>query len=694
MITQSKLLPFNFYLDSEGVDYVDIFPNFYNSKTIIGDNVIKNRYFISGVAYSFILFSVEEPAVLSTFSSTITVERLLTTSIGDYWKVTIVFNEDGCGTVSWSGDNTRYTSDEFDVLSAASANIKKFPVHLEFSNPRNEFGYIFGAFDVKFYVPSYDEAVTMIDQSSSHPLSHSVYWSSTEADSSSAWIVEDTGTIVPGIKTAAYGLRLVARVGNNGYSIGDVITIAGTELFVIEVVDSQTVLCSKTEDETGTYQWGDSVSNITATGAVSTSDGLANTNTLIALSPTGGTAYRANLSRESALEIEYFGIHLEAFNVSPIVFTERNTFENINYISEITKSTQNDGIKLSVSCDNNTMIMLNAILGCKYIRLNGVEHTCPEGVEIEQAASATDFGTATFQLQRRNVDYSATFTDDGKYSGGTGTAVYPYLISTSADLVELSATASDWSGKYFLQINDIDVNSIAWVPIATLTNQFNSTYVGGLHSINGLTSTASRSGMFAYIGASGVVGSVVLSNAVITSSLYAGMIAGENYGAIENCTVEGSVYASAYAGGIVGYVLGGSISKCKASGTVTASSTAGSAGGIIGYNTDGSCLNSYSLCNASANTAGGAIGVGQSGSIENCYSIGTANGETNEGGLIGFKLGAYSVTSSYWDTQTSGNITSAGGIGKTTLEMKTPSTFVGWSTSIWNLITGFYPTLK
>jgi hypothetical protein len=80
------------------------------------------------------------------------------------------------------------------------------------------------------------------------------------------------------------------------------------------------------------------------------------------------------------------------------------------------------------------------------------------------------------------------------------------------------------------------------------------------------------------------------------------------------------------------------------------------------------------------------------------------------GGLVGYGEGASNVTNSFWDTQTSGQVTSDGGTGKATAEMQDISTFsnVGWSISavayvgpptnegpIWNIIDGeTYPFLR
>ncbi len=65
-------------------------------------------------------------------------------------------------------------------------------------------------------------------------------------------------------------------------------------------------------------------------------------------------------------------------------------------------------------------------------------------------------------------------------------------------------------------------------------------------------------------------------------------------------------------------------------------------------------------------------------------STGTVNGNASVGGLVGNNYdvlgGMGSTTSSFWDIETSGQASSAGGTGKTTAEMQTASTFLeaGW----------------
>jgi hypothetical protein len=65
-------------------------------------------------------------------------------------------------------------------------------------------------------------------------------------------------------------------------------------------------------------------------------------------------------------------------------------------------------------------------------------------------------------------------------------------------------------------------------------------------------------------------------------------------------------------------------------------------------------------------------------SITTSYSTGSVSGNEYVGGLVGDNSGV--ITDSFWDTQTSKQLTSAGGTGKTTAQMQTAGTFleVGW----------------
>ncbi|MCP4610954.1 MAG: hypothetical protein GY845_19785 [Planctomycetes bacterium] len=73
-----------------------------------------------------------------------------------------------------------------------------------------------------------------------------------------------------------------------------------------------------------------------------------------------------------------------------------------------------------------------------------------------------------------------------------------------------------------------------------------------------------------------------------------------------------------------------------------------------------------------------------SGDIDKCYSTGEVSGNTNVGGLLGSNNDLWSnhgtVTSSFWDIQTSDSTWSIVGKGLKTTDMQTAVTFLeaGW----------------
>jgi len=101
------------------------------------------------------------------------------------------------------------------------------------------------------------------------------------------------------------------------------------------------------------------------------------------------------------------------------------------------------------------------------------------------------------------------------------------------------------------------------------------------------------------------------------------------------------------------------------------------------------------------------VGGNLNGTVKNSYCTGGVTGNLSVGGLVGNNTGT--VDTSFWDIQTSGQNTSAGGIGKNTTEMKSIVTFsgAGWNITtvvnpgtrntsyIWNIVdTTTYPFLS
>jgi hypothetical protein len=242
--------------------------------------------------------------------------------------------------------------------------------------------------------------------------------------------------------------------------------------------------------------------------------------------------------------------------------------------------------------------------------------------------------------------------------------------------------------------------------------------VGGLvgHNINGsITNCYSTGNVF---GSNYDTGGLAGTNAGISNinncystgsvnvapnSHYVGGLVGENSGSISNSYSTGTIisdYNSQDIGGLVGCSYGG-INNCYSTGSVMGSQ---SVGGLVGRDS-GSVINCYSTGTVSGTSdVGGLVGENYyDGSISDCYSIGAVNGDFNVGGLVGYNNG--DIVSSFWDMETSGQMTSAGGEGKTTAQMQDINTFLsaGWdfineiangTCNYWQMPQDAYPVLS
>ena len=245
-----------------------------------------------------------------------------------------------------------------------------------------------------------------------------------------------------------------------------------------------------------------------------------------------------------------------------------------------------------------------------------------------------------------------------------------------------------------------------------------SDYVGGLvgnniGTINKSYSTVSVIGSFHAGGLAGVNGGTI-SNSYSTGSVtghigsYVGGLVGTNY---NSSTISNSYYSGwawgESVGGLVGLNINSTISKSYSTGTVWGDNGGSTVGGLVGNNI-GTINNSYSTGSAwgsGTSYVGGLVGT-NSVTISNSYSTGSVSGTSNiiVGGLVGYNNNS-TISSSFWDTQTSGTNTGIGfgttngATGETTAEMKTASTFMnaGWDETIWNIGNGIndgYPYLN
>jgi len=337
----------------------------------------------------------------------------------------------------------------------------------------------------------------------------------------------------------------------------------------------------------------------------------------------------------------------------------------------------------------------------------------------------------------------------GKYSGGTGEPNDPYRIATPEDLNDIGNYQDDWN-KNFILVHDVNLAEYTGTQfkiIGPFSGVFDG---NNHKISNFTLSSTGRDyiGLFGYVGA-GVIGGVPgtiknlgLENVdvnAVNGDYVGGLVGWNKYGAITNCYSTGSVSGNNSVGGLVGsnpeygtitnsystgsvsgdHFVGGlvgynkrAITNCYSTGSVAGKYDVG---GLVGYNWD-TITNCYSTAGVSGSQhdVGGLVG-GNGGTITDCHSTGSVSGDRYVGGLVGYSTvvvsysriincystgvvdgrvhvggllgdGGREVVASFWDIETSGQLTSARGTGKKTAEMKIKSTFAdaGWDfVEIW-----------
>ncbi|TSA26338.1 T9SS C-terminal target domain-containing protein [bacterium] len=275
------------------------------------------------------------------------------------------------------------------------------------------------------------------------------------------------------------------------------------------------------------------------------------------------------------------------------------------------------------------------------------------------------------------------------YSGGTGTFGDPYKIETLGDLYLLSTTDGDWGyGKYFIQTADIDASeTTGWYdgagfsPIGNTNYGFFGSYNGQNHTINGLYINRPDTDFIGLFGRlqSGTLQNLGVTNVNITGHIYTGGLGGFciEGSSITNCYSTGTVSGYNTVGGLVGLLnessLSNSFSKASVSGTDIYYKYY--IGGLVGFSFENSSIsNCYSTGSVIGEVkVGGLVGTHSQSTVSRCYSTGSVTGDEDFGGLVGFDDGA-SVNSSFWNTVTSGQDSSAGGTGATTTQMTNATT--------------------
>ncbi len=269
-------------------------------------------------------------------------------------------------------------------------------------------------------------------------------------------------------------------------------------------------------------------------------------------------------------------------------------------------------------------------------------------------------------------------------------------IDRSSSRIGLFGVVGNGGRVRNLGVVDVDVSgSSRGVIVGGLAGK-NAGIITGSHVTGSVTSTGAGSsevgGLVGRNGGSSDRGSSIAASyteATVTgpgSSFRSrvGGLAGYNYGSIRASYASGAVTGTgnqSHVGGLVGLHNGGKIAVCYATGAVTGKTNVG---GLVGQN-DVSIGASYATGAVTGDdSAGGLVGYNQWGYIRAGYATGwvTSSG-SDVGGLVGRNQGS-GVSNSYWNTTTSGRVSSTAGEGKTTGELQTPSGYTGIYAA-WNL---------
>ena len=268
------------------------------------------------------------------------------------------------------------------------------------------------------------------------------------------------------------------------------------------------------------------------------------------------------------------------------------------------------------------------------------------------------------------------------------------LDSTTAGYEELAGPAAN-EGK-------------GWQPIGIWPDPFTGSFDGQGFEIRDLfidRPVEDYVGLFSFVETGAVIVGVAVIGADVTGNEYVGALVGHIHdGSLSNCHSTGSVAGDTHVGGItgesggifsntystasvtgvheVGGLIGqnhGTVSKSYCTGRVTGDEYVG---GLVGWNHHGTISSSYSSGTVDGvSLVGGLVGSNRA-TVSNCYSTGNVTGLEDVGGLVGRNYQG-TVSNSFWDIQTSGQSTSAGGTGSNTAEMQDIATFSG---ATWNII--------
>ncbi len=262
---------------------------------------------------------------------------------------------------------------------------------------------------------------------------------------------------------------------------------------------------------------------------------------------------------------------------------------------------------------------------------------------------------------------------DARYSGGSGTALDPYLIATAQDLADLGSDEGSWS-RHFRVVGDIDMADLRSPVSWTIGNDelpFTGIFDGGGRTIRNFTCISppgDTAGLFGQVRAGdALICDVVLIDpnveAMASNYMSGGALVGRlRSGVVTRCRVEGArVRGYSSVGGLVGWNAG-EISYCDVTGAISGTYSVGGLAGTTFWGQDiHHCQTDVTV--AGLNRVGGLVGNCALAAIAWCSSSGLVEGYDYVGGFAG-SIGGGLLSNSYSTASVAGTARVGGFLGQ------------------------------
>ena len=320
----------------------------------------------------------------------------------------------------------------------------------------------------------------------------------------------------------------------------------------------------------------------------------------------------------------------------------------------------------------------------------------PPGIDYDRDGDGLIDITTLAQLNAIRYDMDG----NGDATHAVYAAAFPNRDTTSN--VRMGCPSGTCTGYELLNNLDLSegpsswTSGVGWLPIGTWRIASRETYTGTFKGNNktisnlyiarifvnlppGDTTTGWYVGLFSRV--SGNISGLGLKNVNVRGQYYVSGLAGaQTGGRILGCFVTGRVESAVHtAGGLVGQsqgIIAASYTNAEVRSSRNRNNTGGlTPGGLVGHVIgEGQVIASYAIGPvAGHDNVGGLVGHFNGGNLSASYATGRVTGSINVGGLTG--VGAFNVSHSYWDTESSGRPSSSGGTGQTTSALQSQTSY-------------------